>query len=286
MVEERGPGRPPAGTMPLSASRMPIMISPEAQQVMNELMRTEGITDRSAIVDKVIKEYGDKIKGIRPAMIKHGKIIQTQEGDQVISDMPGIAAAGDAATTGLEEILKLKMQRLRNKEVEKSLKMMDEGSEGGGLEGIIKLAYLQRMDGQQAPDDNPMKEIMNFMMPLYGMRMLERQTGGGGDSDVTKAIGELRNELKEIVRRQNDGQPNSQVLELQKRMENMEAEKRYHELIKTVVDKSGTHKEALDTIKEMQKLRTDSEIKSQEKLETARQQFQEQQEKNRQEQQK
>jgi len=276
-----GPGRPSAGSVPLSAARLSVQLSPEGQQIVNELMKTEGISDRSQILDRIVKDYGDKVKGIKPALIRSGRIIETADGSQALSDFAKPDAQGiDGTETDMRQLLQTRIASLRMKEIQRTIKSMEQEDSGGlgGLDGIMKLAYMDRLQAsQQGPEDNPMKEMMNMLMPIYGLKMLDKQIGGGDDDRVSREIRELKDLFKG---QQNNGQQNTAVIELQKKLEKMEEDKRYQELLRTVSEKAGTHKESLD----MMKLVEENKQKTDTKLETLRQQYQEAQDKIRQEQ--
>ena len=270
-VTNLGPGRPMKDVLPASASRLSVQVSPESQQIFNEIMKEKDIKDRSRAMDEIIKEYGLKVKGMKPAMIRHGKIIQTSDEDIPIENFRNEGESSDSSIESVKDLLNIKIQEAKHKQLLHTLSSMDGGGGNMGeidqyINSIMKMKMMEKITEENQYQGNPTQEMMNQIMPLYMLKMLDKQAGGGDNQLILmmqKELSDLKGSLK------NNGS-SDYAKQLERKLEKMEDQHKYQELIKMVTEQGGGQRSALDMIRMIEETKS----KNSAELERARLDYQ------------
>lgn len=235
--------------IPTSSARMSVNLSPENQQVVNEIMKSDNITDRNQVMDKIVKEYGKKIRGLEP-----GLIIKTGDGYRTVASGEEGATPPAAQTPGsLQDLTASMAEQIKFKQMQKS---------------------LASMEGEGSSAQSPFAKIMNDIAPIFGMKIMQEQLGGNKEngSALSYELQRLRDEIREL--KSGYGRPeDSRVQEMQRKMEKMENDRRYEDLLRTMAQSQAgkeNNGNLLSQLKVIQDIKGDTEAK----LDRARDEYQ------------
>jgi hypothetical protein len=257
--------RPELGAVPTSAARLSVQLSPEAQQVFNEIMKSEGIQDRSETMDKIVLDYGEKVRGMEPAMLlktKKGFTEMPMERTERFSD--GL----DDADKELGSTLSTMVKQVRFKQLNKMLEGMEEKG-SLDLEKLVMLGYVDKLMNR----DSEPKGGGTDMMPLLLYKML----GSDGNPNMqNQAIQSLKDEIKDLKNELKSKTENVDSRRVEELIRSLQEDKKFEkiaEAIKNVVPKSDS-KSDLEKIMPLIEKIEGVKSKGDEKLSDARNELQ------------
>jgi len=236
-------GRPPKQEIPTSAARLSIQLSPEAQQVFNEIMKSEGIKDRSLAMDKIVMDYGEKVKKIKPALL-----IKTKEGISELEtrDEPLIE---ESPRKSIRELIGTISDQMQLRTLAKTLNEMEKE----GKVDLDKLIYLTIVDRMVNRTDSE-KGGYSDLMPLFLFKMLPNNS----DQQQQLVIQTLKEEIKELKQALKTKNESPEIKELAKAIETLKEDKKWSEikdLIKTALEKKEGPSDVVKIITELEKIR-------------------------------
>jgi len=249
-------GRPPKTEIPTSAARLSVQLSPEAQQVFNEIMKAEGLKDRSETMDKIVLDYGEKVKGMEPAML-----LKTKKGLTEVPKVERMSRDLEEADKELESALSTMVKQVRFKQLNKMLKDMEEKG-SLDLEKLIMLGYVDKLMRESESGGG-----YGDLMPLFLFRMLG--STNGNQTMQNQMIQALKDEIKELKRDlQSKKGENPEIKRLEEMLRSLQEEKKFEKLaesIKAVAEKSkekGDVEKLIPLITKLEEIRTKSESKA------------------------